>query len=349
MASFFSKKKDHSKRPAIGIDLGTTYCCVAVWNNGKVEVIANDQGNRITPSKVAYTKKERLVGESAEIEQTLEPHNVIHNSKRFIGRKFSDPLIENNKDNYSFKFTEGRQNQLLFEIDFKGKKKHIAPEEVGATLLSKMKKTAEAYLGKVVKDAVITVPAYFNDAQRKATISAGKIAGLNVMRIINEPTAAAIAYNLQKLAEKDEDQHIMVYDLGGGTMDVSILNLDESGTIEVLATSGNTFLGGEDFNQKLFQHFKVEIERRYKYNIYCNPKAKQRVLKACEQIKRDLSATNGQNASVEISNLLPDNLDVTLSISRAKFEYLCKDHFQSTFDLGKNYGFDFVSLCGLEF
>ena len=201
-----------------------------------------------------------------------------------------------------------------------------------------MKKTAEAYLGKVVKDAVITVPAYFNDAQRKATISAGKIAGLNVMRIINEPTAAAIAYNLQKLAEKDEDQHIMVYDLGGGTMDVSILNLDESGTIEVLATSGNTFLGGEDFNQKLFQHFKVEIERRYKYNIYCNPKAKQRVLKACEQIKRDLSATNGQNASVEISNLLPDNLDVTLSISRAKFEYLCKDHFKSTFDLGKNYG-----------
>ena len=238
---------EHS--PAIGIDLGTTYCCVAVFKNGSTEVIANDQGNRITPSTVAFTAKERLVGEAAQFQRLLDPANVVYNAKRFIGRKFDDPVVKENNSKYPFKFKskypfkfQNKNNKINFQVSYLGKALSVSPEEIGAALLEKMKKTAENYLGRSVKDAVVTVPAYFTDSQRKATQDAGKIAGLNVLRIINEPTAAAIAYGLDK--KGDGENNVLIFDLGGGTFDVSVLTI-EDGIFEVKSTAGDTHLGGE--------------------------------------------------------------------------------------------------------
>ena len=315
--------------PAIGIDLGTTYCCVAVFQNGKPEVIANDQGHRITPSTVAFTDKERLVGDAAQIQKMLDPQNAIFNSKRFIGRTFDDPIVKDNKHQYPFKFVDN-DNKLSFQVQYKEKDLFVCPEEVGAALLSKMKRIAEDYIGAPVRNAVITVPAYFTDAQRQATKDAGKIAGLNVMRIINEPTAAAMAYGLHnKDNENNNAKQILVYDLGGGTMDVSLLEISD-GILEVKASSGNTILGGEDFNQKLFQHFKTDIFRKHNINIATIPKAKERLLRACEKLKKDLSATKCLQASIELARLLPGKQPLTLKISRSKFESLCLDLFEST-------------------
>ena len=311
--------------PAIGIDLGTTYCCVSVFKDGLAEVIANEQGSRITASTVAFTSRERLVGEAAQYQRLLDPANVVYNSKRFIGRKFDDPVVQENKTKYPFKFQDS-SNKVNFKVSHLDKDICISPEEVGAALLEKMKKTAEDFLEKPVKDVVITVPAYFNDSQRKATQDAGKIAGLNVIRIINEPTAAALAYGLdRKVGGNVPDSYkVLVYDLGGGTFDVSLLEIDSSGYIAVLGTSGNTFLGGEDFTQQIVQHFKEKISSSL------DSKAERRLANACEKAKIELSSQNGTEAVVDLEGLLPGGKDFQAKITRAKFENLCQDLFQST-------------------
>ena len=332
-----------SSEPTIGIDLGTTFCCVAVFNRGRAEVIANEQGSRITPSTVAFTSRERLVGEEANFQRIIDPANAIYNSKRFIGRLFSDPVVEENKDKYPFQF-RGRNNKVNFQVEHLGNVTLVTPEEIGAALLEKMKGIAEDYLGEEVSKAVITVPAYFNDAQRKATKDAGRIAGLNVMRVINEPTAAAIAYGLNtskvtnnnkgedKEDEEDEDAEdkvVLVYDLGGGTFDVSLLEINSGGVFEVKATSGNTFLGGEDFTQRLVKHFKAEILKRFGVESL-HPKAERRLINACEKAKRDLSSSQGSEAMIELDELIPGGKDFNSKITRAKFESLCMDLFKKT-------------------
>ena len=328
---------------AIGIDLGTTFCCVAVFKKGRAEVIANEQGSRITPSTVAFTSKERLVGEEANFQRVIDPANTIYNSKRFIGRTFEDPVVKENKSKYPFQFRR-RNNRVNFLVEYLNKKALITPEEVGAALLEKMKKIAEDHLETAVTSAVITVPAYFNDAQRAATKDAGKIAGLTVLRVINEPTATAIAYGLnstkvdtntgeesgQEEAEA-EDRTVLVYDLGGGTFDVSVLELSSSGVFQVVATSGNTFLGGEDFTQRLVEHFKAEIKKKFGVE-HLHLKAERRLANACEKAKRDLSSTKGNEALIELDELIPGGKDFNSKISRAKFENLCSKLFKQTTD-----------------
>ena len=327
-----------TKVPAIGIDLGTTYCCVAVFQSGRSEVIANQQGSRITPSTVAFTARERLVGEAAQFQRLLDPSNVVFNAKRFIGRKFEDPVVRENKTKYPFEFQD-KNNKVNFQVSHKGEALSVSPEEVAAALLEKMKKKAEDYLERSVKDAVVTVPAYFTDTQRKATQDAGKIAGLNVLRIINEPTAAAMAYGLdrkKKVVREGEEAPdtytVLVYDLGGGTFDVSLLEIDRSGYIAVLATSGNTFLGGEDFTQRIVQHLKKEIEGKFPDLTSMDQKALRRLTNACEKAKIDLSSQNGTEAVIDLEGLLPGGLDFRSKITRAKFENLCHDLFQSTIE-----------------
>ena len=339
---------EHS--PAIGIDLGTTYCCVAVFKNGSTEVIANDQGNRITPSTVAFTAKERLVGEAAQFQRLLDPANVVYNAKRFIGRKFDDPVVKENNSKYPFKFKskypfkfQNKNNKINFQVSYLGKALSVSPEEIGAALLEKMTKTAEDYLGQSVKDVVVTVPAYFTDSQRKATQDAGKIAGLNVLRIINEPTAAAMAYGLDRKkkmvieGEEDPDNyHVLVFDLGGGTLDVSLLEIDSSGYIAVLATSGNTILGGEDFTQRIVQHLRKEIERKFPLLAFLDQKALRRLTKASEKAKIELSSQNGTEAVIDLEGLLPGGEDFQSKITRDQFENLCQDLFQSAIETVKN-------------
>eukprot|EP00092_Neocalanus_flemingeri_P062421 GFUD01075291.1.p1 GENE.GFUD01075291.1~~GFUD01075291.1.p1 ORF type:complete len:873 (-),score=216.42 GFUD01075291.1:609-3194(-) len=315
-------------KPAIGIDLGTTYSCVSVFQNGKPEVIANSQGSRTTPSMVAFTDKERLIGEGAEVQIRIDPVNTIYNAKRFIGRTFDDSVVQENKSRYPFEIKENK-NKVNFLVKFLNDDLAITPEEVASALLGKMKRTAEDYLEETIDDAVITVPAYFNDAQRQATKDAGKLAGLNVLRIINEPTAAAMAYGLQRKACSDEPINVLVYDLGGGTFDVSVLEIDQE-TIQVRATSGNTNLGGEDFNVKLVQHFKKEIFRKHQIDLTLHPRAVRRLTNSCENIKRKLSASNVKEAKLELDALLPDGKDYFSSITRAKFEDICMDLFKST-------------------
>ena len=317
---------EKTKKPSIGIDLGTTYSCVAVFQQGRVEVIANGQGSRITPSVVAFTERGRIVGEAAEVHKTLDPENTIYSAKRFIGRTPDDPTINENKGKYPFKVQDDGKT-LKFEVEFQKRKEVFSPEEISAAVLGHMKKMAEDYLEEPVEDAVITVPAYFSNSQRQATMDAAQMAGLTVKRMINEPTAASMAYNLQeKLAD---GSHILVYDLGGGTLDVSVLSLDGD-ILEVKATGGNPNLGGDDFNIKLVRHFQKEISHKHHWDMTSNPKATQRLAEACEKLKRNLSAGNTMASHIDLASFLPNGSDFSSSLSRAKFEELCKDEFKKT-------------------
>lgn len=307
---------------AIGIDLGTTYSCVGVWQNDRVEIIANDQGNRTTPSYVAFTDSERLIGDAAKNQTAMNPKNTVFDAKRLIGRKFSDPKVQEDIRGWSFKVVPGAADKPSVEIDFKGETKRFEPEEISSMVLVKMKETAEMYIGADIKDAVVTVPAYFNDSQRQATKDAAAIAGLNCLRIINEPTAAAIAYGLDK--HKDEDKNVLIFDLGGGTFDVSLLNI-EGGIFEVKATAGDTHLGGEDFDARLLQHLSQEFKRKHKKDISDNPRALRRLRTACERAKRTLSSTT--QSAVEIDSLY-EGVDFYTSITRARFEELNADLFR---------------------
>ncbi|RUS80412.1 hypothetical protein EGW08_011824 [Elysia chlorotica] len=313
-----------TKAPAIGIDLGTTYSCVGVFQHGKVEIIANDQGNRTTPSYVAFTDTERLVGDPAKNQAALNPSNTVFDAKRLIGRKFNDPTVQSDMKHWPFKVAQvdGRPK---IKAEYKGEQKMFAPEEISSMVLTKMKETAKAYLGQSVRDAVITVPAYFNDAQRQATKDAGAIAGLNVLRIINEPTAAALAYGLDK-GQRGE-KHVLIFDLGGGTFDVSILSIDEGSMFEVKATAGDTHLGGEDFDNRLVNHFSQEFKRKYHKDLSTNPRALRRLRTACERAKRTLSSST--EASIEIDSLF-EGIDYYTKVSRARFEELCGDLFRNT-------------------
>jgi chaperone protein DnaK len=313
--------------PCIGIDLGTTYSCVGVWRNGRVEICANDQGNRITPSYVAFCEDgTRLVGDAAKNQAAQNPTNTIYDAKRLIGRKFSDATVKEDASHFSFAIVDkGGKPQV--EANVKGAKKQFSPEEVSAMILGKMKETAEAYLGEPVKHAVVTVPAYFNDAQRQATKDAGTIAGLKVARVINEPTAAAIAHGLDKVGSGDKEENVLVFDLGGGTFDVTLLTID-NGVFEVRATSGDTHLGGEDFDQRLMAHCVEQFKRKHKgMDVSEDPKALQRIRKQCELAKRALSSATQTTLDVDAVH---QGIDLSLPISRAKFEELCADLFKRT-------------------
>lgn len=305
----------------IGIDLGTTYSCVSVMQNGKCEVIANSQGARTTPSFVAFTDSERLVGDAAKNQASSNPENTIYDAKRLIGRKFSDKGLQKDLKYMSYQIKADKDDKPLICAKYKGEDKTYQPEEISSMVLSHMKEIAEAYLGQSVKDAVVTVPAYFNDSQRQATKDAGSIAGLNILRIINEPTAAAIAYGLDK--QKEGEQNVLIFDLGGGTFDVSLLTID-GGIFEVKATAGDTHLGGEDFDNRLVEHCMSEIKKKFSADTL-SAKSKRRLRTACEKAKRSLSSST--TVDIECDSLV-DGDDYKTKISRAKFEALCVDLFR---------------------
>jgi len=307
---------------AVGIDLGTTYSCVGVWKNNGVEIIANDQGNRTTPSYVAFTDAERLIGEAAKNQAAMNPKNTVFDAKRLIGRKFDDHIVKEDAKLWPFDLVN-QSGKPAIQVQFKGETKTFLPEEISSMVLVKMKNTAEAYLGTEVKNAVITVPAYFNDSQRQATKDAGVISGMNVLRIINEPTAAAIAYGLDKKDQKGEI-NCLIFDLGGGTFDVSLLTIEE-GIFEVKATAGDTHLGGEDFDQRMMNHFVQEFKRKHKLDLTGSHRAVRRLRTACERAKRTLSSS--ARATIEIDSLF-EGIDFNSTITRARFEDLCQDYFR---------------------
>jgi L1 cell adhesion molecule like protein len=315
-----------SKKVAIGIDLGTTYSCVGWWKDNRCDIISNDQGNRTTPSFVAFTDTERLIGDGAKNQASQNPENTVYDAKRLIGRKFSDPIVQGEIKTFPFKVVSGNDDKPKIVVNYKEEEKQYHPEEISSMVLTKMKTIAESYIGHEVIDAVITCPAYFNDSQRQATKDAGQIAGLNVLRVINEPTAAAIAYGLNKC---EKEKNVLIFDLGGGTFDVSLLTIDD-GIFEVKATAGDTHLGGEDFDNLLVHHFSTEFKRKNKgKDLTGNNKSMRRLKTACERAKRSLSS--GSTASIELDSLF-EGIDFFSSITRAKFESICLSLFKKVID-----------------
>jgi heat shock protein 1/8 len=313
--------------PAIGIDLGTTYSCVGVWRNDRVEIIANDQGNRTTPSYVAFTATERLVGDAAKNQVSMNPIDTVFDAKRLIGRKFHDATVQSDISMWPYKVRAGPDDIPEIIVTFKGEEQSFKAEEISSMILVKMKETAQAYLGdgpgsKEVRRAVVTVPAYFNDSQRQATKDAATIAGLECLRIINEPTAAAIAYGLEQSISGE--RNVLIFDLGGGTFDVSLLTID-AGIFEVRATAGDTHLGGEDFDERLVAHFVSEFARKHKRDVKTSPRALRRLRTACERAKRTLSST--AQTTIELDSLF-EGVDFMSSITRARFEELTIDLFR---------------------
>merc|ERR1712093_940225 len=317
-----SQKLNHQMATSIGIDLGTTYSCVGVWQNDKVEIVANDQGLNTTPSYVAFTEQERLIGDSAKQQTARNPKNTVFDAKRLIGRKFADSKVQADMKLWPFKVVSGPQDKPLISVNYMGEEKKFQAEEISSMVLVKMKEIAETYLGKDVKKAVVTVPAYFNDSQRQATKDAGTIAGLNVKRIINEPTAAAIAYGLDKGAQSEKN--VLIFDLGGGTFDVSILSI-EDGIFEVKSTNGHTHLGGEDFDNRLVEFCMNEFKKKSNIDIKGNNRALRRLRTQCEKAKRTLSSAHQTQIECET---LAEGEDFTFTMSRAKFEELCIDLFR---------------------
>ncbi|XP_050387500.1 heat shock cognate 70 kDa protein 2-like [Argentina anserina] len=308
--------------PAIGIDLGTTYSCVGIWQNGRVEIIANEQGNRTTPSYVSFTNNGRLIGDAAKNQVSMNPINTVFDAKRLIGRKFSDASVRSDMKLWPFK-VRGVGDKPIIVVNYNNMEKKFAAEEISSMILVKMREIAEAYIGSPVKDVVVTVPAYFNDFQRQATKDAGLIAGMNVIRIINEPTAAAIAYGLNKRDTIVGGKNVLVFDLGGGTFDVSLLKIEE-GIFEVKATAGDTHLGGEDFDNRMVAYFIQEFKRKHEKDISNNRKAIRRLRTSCERAKRTLSSTS--QTSIEIDSLF-EGIDFYSTLTRAKFEELNVDLF----------------------
>ena len=308
--------------PVIGIDLGTTYSCVGVYKAGKVEIIQNDQGSRITPSIVHFSEEELLVGEAAKNMASVNPQATVYDAKRLIGRKFNDKEVQDDKKYLPYEIIN-KDGKPYIQANYKGERKQFSPEQISAMVLKKMKEIAEAFLGHEVKNAVVTVPAYFNDAQRQATKDAGTISGLSVQRIINEPTAAAIAYGLDK---KDKELTILVFDLGGGTFDVSILTI-ESGVFEVIAISGDTHLGGEDFDQRVLNYYIGLIKKKFGKDISGDKKSIQKLKREVEKAKRALSSAH--ETKIEIENFV-DGKDFSDTLTRAKFEELNNDLFKKT-------------------
>jgi heat shock protein 5 len=321
--SFAEEAADNKpKGPAIGIDLGTTYSCVGIFKKGRVEIIPNEQGNRITPSWVAFTENERLIGEAAKNQAPLNPENSLFDVKRIIGRGFNDPEVQRDIKVFPFKLVN-KDSKPYVEVQYKGEKKVYSPEEVSAMILSKMKEIAEAYTGQKIINAVVTVPAYFNDAQRQATKDAGAIAGLNILRIINEPTAAAIAYGFN---ENSGEKNILVFDLGGGTFDVSILTID-NGVFEVIATNGDTHLGGEDFDNRVITHFLQLFKKKTGLDASKDKKSVGKLKREVERAKRTLSTAH--QARIEIESFF-DGQDLMETFTRARFEELNIDLFKKT-------------------
>ncbi len=310
---------------AIGIDLGTTYSCVGVYQNGKVEILANDQGNRTTPSYVSFTESERVIGDAAKSMSALNPTNTIYDVKRLIGRDFTDRCLQEDMKSLPYKVVNCNGKPKV-EVEFMGEVKQFTPEEISAMILVKMKEVAETYLGQKVTDAVITVPAYFNDAQRQATKDAGVIAGLNVLRIINEPTAAAIAYGLDKNSK--EEKNVLIVDIGGGTGDISALTIDD-GVFEVKGTGGDTHLGGSDIDNALVQYLMEEFKKKHKKDMSENKKAISRLKAAAERAKRTLSTST--SAQIEVDALF-EGIDFYTNITRAKLENLCSSFFKRCMD-----------------
>ena len=313
---------------AIGIDLGTSNSCVGVWQHDRVEVIANGQGIRTTPSYVGFTDTERIVGDAARNQAAANPTNTVYDAKRLVGRKFTDDTVQKDIKLWPFTVEADGNNKPLIVVNHAGQRKSFHPEEISAAVLAQLKADAEAFLGRPVKKAVITVPAYFNDSQRQATKDAGVIAGLEVIRILNEPTAAAIAYGLEKghASETSPEKKILVFDCGGGTHDVSVLSID-GGVFEVLATGGDTHLGGEDIDNAMVEHFAKEFQRKHKKDLRGSPRAIKRLKMQCERLKRTLSSTS--QAQLELDSLF-DGIDFNAPLTRARFEELCGDFFQRT-------------------
>ncbi|KAJ1693119.1 hypothetical protein LUZ63_009817 [Rhynchospora breviuscula] len=318
-----------NKAPAIGIDLGTTYSCIAVWQNNRVEIIANDQGNRTTPSCVAFTANERLVGDAAKNQTDMNPTNTVFAIKRLIGRRFSDASVQSDIRQWPFKVVAGPNDRPKIVVSYRGEEKQFYAEEISSMILVKIKEVAEAYLDCTVKNAVITVPAYFNDSQRRSTKDAGDIAGLSVMRIMDEPTAAAVAYGFDKISKNTKGKNVLIFDLGGGTFDVALMSI-RHGKFEVKATAGDTHLGGEDFDDRLVDHCVREFKSKYKKDLTENVRALRRLRTACERAKKTMSFST--QATIEVDYLY-DGIDFSTRISQARFEELNIDLFARCIDL----------------
>merc|ERR1711871_490339 len=304
-----SEGKGSVSGPVMGIDLGTTYSCVGVYKNGRVEILQNDQGNRIPPSVVAFTKEGRLVGEAAKNQAALDPSNTVYDAKRLIGRNFYDETVQADMKHWPFEI-KNKDGKPVIQVEVEGKPKEFAAEEVSSMILAKMRKIAEGYLGTSVNNAVITCPAYFNDQQRASTKDAGQIASLKVLRVINEPTAAALAYGLDK--KEQEESNILVFDLGGGTFDVTVLTI-EKGVFEVASTNGDTHLGGEDFDQRVMDHLIKMFNRKHKKDCSTDKRALQKLKKEAERAKRALSST--AQTRIEIEALF-DGVDFSETLTR---------------------------------